>query len=205
MRIPFVGPSATGYSTNINSQRSINFFKAVDDNEAKVESALYGTPGLVLFAQVWEKSAFSAIRAMATMEGLLYIISGNKAFVYDPDTDTVTAFDGQIGTASGNVYLAANLREDGSQLMITDGSKKAYYIQHCIAKAAAGTLTVTADLKGRSKGTLTVIDTPLERCTFTVGSQTFTFVTQATYDAIEKVLAATKQWCIDNGVEWEEG
>ena len=204
MRIPFIGPSATGYSTNINSQKCINFFKAVDDNDAKVQSALYGTPGLVLFAQVWEKSSFSAIRAMATMEGLLYLISGSKAYVYDPDTDIVTTFDGEIGTASGNVYLAANLREDGSQLMICDGSKKAYYIQHCIAKAATGTLSVDAYLQGRAKGVITVDSAPLEGSTFVVGSQTFKFVTQETYDAVEQLLISTKAYCAANGIQYTE-
>ena len=200
MRIPFIGPSATGYSTNINAQRTINFFKAVDDKDPKVEAALYGTPGLVLYSQVSDQSTYSAIRALYVMEGLLYIISGKKAYVYDKSTQQITAITGELGTAKGNIYLAANLREDGSQIMVVDGSEKGRYIQKKIDRKASGTLTVNARLTGRSKGVMTINSTPLENQTFKVGAQTFKFVTQATNDAVAKAISVVQEYAATNNI-----
>jgi len=49
--IPFIGGSYSGRTTDINSQRSINQYPYIDQQEGKTVLSMVGTPGLVEYGQ----------------------------------------------------------------------------------------------------------------------------------------------------------
>ena len=52
MEIPFVNGAYTGFSLNVNSQRCVNLYPESDATRPKNSLVLYGTPGLVEFADI---------------------------------------------------------------------------------------------------------------------------------------------------------
>ncbi len=133
VKVPFVGGSYSGRSTNINSQRAVNLFVAIDKDDAKEVIALYGTPGLKPFCALEAQGADTCIRGLHEMGSLLYAIIGNR--VYSVTSAGVAILLGTISTSTGNVFMADN----GTQMIIVDGSATGYYVQ-------AGVLAAIADL-----------------------------------------------------------
>lgn len=133
VKVPFVGGSYSGRSANINSQRTVNLFVAIDKDDAKEAISLYGTPGLKPFCTLEAQGADTCSRGSHEMGSLLYAIIGNR--VYSVTSAGVGTLLGTISTSSGNVFMADN----GTQMIIVDGSATGYYVQ-------AGVLAAITDL-----------------------------------------------------------
>lgn len=130
MQIPFVGGAYTGWSKNINSQTCINLFPVVDQQDAKQVIALYGTPGLELFATP-ESGSGLCIRGIWECKGDLYVVLNTR--VYKVTSAGVCSLLGTITTSSGNVSMADN----GTQVLIADGTTSGYIITVATATMAA--------------------------------------------------------------------
>jgi hypothetical protein len=176
-KIPFILGSNTGRSTNVNCQKTVNLFPAIDPNQAKAEVSLYGTPGFGLFSSLITEGTYTAVRAMHIATGpsgvsYLYVICGNKVY-YVTSAGVRTAITGNIDTSVGPVYMSSNMRDNdplGSEIMIVDGSEFSYYIYN-------NTLIKMTYVEGAyATGTITVSGTPIVDETFVVGTQTFKFV-----------------------------
>ena len=121
MQIPFVGGAYTGRSTNVNAQTCINLFPEINQQEAKVVLALFGTPGLELFSTL-SLDIGICVRALYECKGSLYAVL--NATVYKiTSTGAVTSL-GTITTSTGFVSIADN----GTEILIVDGTTSGYII-----------------------------------------------------------------------------
>jgi hypothetical protein len=142
MKIALVGPTDQHRSLPFDAQRTINLFPVLD-RQGKEVSALYGTPGLTLFATAGTgpiRGTFTAAngRAFAVSAGNLYEISSAGA----------ASLLGTLTTSSGIV----SIDENGLQLAICDGTYVYIftYATNVFAKVTDGDLPTA--------GTLTFID-----------------------------------------------
>lgn len=111
-RIGLVGPSYEMKSLPLDAQRTINLFPVMDQM-GKEATALYGTPGLIQFANLGNgpgRKCFSG----ADRRG--FIVSGSG--VYELFADGSKTLRGSLDQSSGNVSIA----ETTSQLGICDGT-----------------------------------------------------------------------------------
>lgn len=142
MIIPFAGNSATGRSTNINAQRTVNCFPAIDPDEAKEKLTMYGTPGLKLITQLEGENSDTCIRRMHVMKNKLYVVVGYVApRVYEIDTDYVVSLLGTIGNSVKPVFMSDN----GRQLLIVNGTSTGYYVEYGVLTTVATADFPTAD------------------------------------------------------------
>lgn len=111
MKIPFVGGSSEARSPNASIQRTVNCFLEYDQSNPRVPVALYGTPGLILRAQLGSGPVRGGIR----MGSVSYWVSGNSVYQV---TSNNAVLCGTIATSSGQVGVATN----GTQVLIVDGS-----------------------------------------------------------------------------------
>ena len=119
---PFLGGSYTGRSSDLNAQRTINYYLELDNKEGKSPKALIGTPGLVGFAN---SNRVATVRKMHVFGDSLYAVIGSK--VFKSTTGGVLTSLGTLGSSSGNIWMADN-GVTGNQLMIVDGSDNKGYI-----------------------------------------------------------------------------
>lgn len=111
MKLNLVGGSYQMRSRPFDSQRAVNLF-AVADQQGAEPSALYGTPGLSLFAT----AGSGPIRGeYAAANGRAFAVSGNT--LYEITSAGISTSRGTLNTSSGAVTIADN----GFQLMIVDG------------------------------------------------------------------------------------
>lgn len=110
-RIPFVGPSYTALSVNVDAQQTLNCFIELDNASPRAPSALYGTPGTVL------KATLPAIpvRGVVAEGGFTWWVA--SGYVYRVDSSYNIVLLGIIGTRSGEVGMVSN----GTQILIVDG------------------------------------------------------------------------------------
>ncbi len=112
MKIGLVGGSYQDFSLPFNAERSVNLYP-VFDKQGKEVSALYSTPGLLLFGTAgigYCRGAFAA------SNGRGFFVSG--ANLYEIDNSGTTTNRGTLLQNSGNVTIA----ENGLQLAICDGA-----------------------------------------------------------------------------------
>lgn len=112
MKINLVGSSYQQRSLPFNAQRMVNLFPVIDKDGADV-AALYGTPGLQLFAT----AGSGPIRGCLTAANRAFVVSGSSLF--ELSSTGVSSNRGALGTSSGTVTMADN----GFQLAICDGDK----------------------------------------------------------------------------------
>jgi hypothetical protein len=137
--LDFVGGAYLDYSPNVNAQECMNFYPVLDQQEGKM--ALYPTPGLKSHATIL---AANPIRGLHKMGTDLYIAVGAK--LYKRTSGGSNSELGSLDTSSGVVYFADN----GSKLMLTDGTEGYTYISAAFAKIA--------DADFPTPGTLTFMD-----------------------------------------------
>ena len=119
MSIPFVGGAYEGRTKSINAQQSINLFLVIDEDDGKVPTAMYGTPGLTTFS---EPATTAIVRRMLVMGDYLYAVVG--AVVYKiTSTGSATSL-GSITTSTGHVSMAGN----GTQILVVDGTANGHII-----------------------------------------------------------------------------
>ena len=109
--IPFVGPSYTGRSTNVNAQECINLYPEIDNTEAKNVIALYGTPGLQLFSAL---ETTGKIRGLLAVNSTLYAVCANTLYEIDSDGNKTSR-----GTIDGSNDVS--MVHNGLELFISTG------------------------------------------------------------------------------------
>lgn len=114
-----------------SAQRLLNLYPEQAPDQSV---ALYGTPGLSLYAEVGS----GPIRGMIAEAGCLYIVSYNRVYKLSvPSPGTVaTTLLGSITSTSGMVSLASN----GTQIHLADGTADGYTIN-----VASNTLSIITD------------------------------------------------------------
>jgi hypothetical protein len=113
MKIGLVGGSYQQRSLPFNAQRTVNLFPIKDDGGKEV-SALYGTAGKRLFANI----GLGPIRQEFTSaNGRFFAVSGSK--LYEVDSLGASSELGSFDSSDGIVTMA----ENNTQLAICDGSK----------------------------------------------------------------------------------
>lgn len=131
MQIPFVGGSYTARSSNLNAQSCINLFPVVDNQDAKTVLAMYGTPGLILLANL-EVGVNLCVRAVYATSTMLYAVVNSN--VYSVTLTGISTLLGSLTTSTGFVDTA----ENGLQLLIVDGTNQGGLITF-----STGLLTLT--------------------------------------------------------------
>lgn len=142
MKIGLVGGSNQERSLPLDAERTINLYP-VFDKSGKEVSALYGTPGLSLFATAGEgpiRGEFSAANGRA------FVIS--SSFFYEISSAGIETLLGSLDSSSGIV----SIEENGFQLAICDGTK-VYVFTY-----ATNVFVKVTDADLPSAGTLTFID-----------------------------------------------
>lgn len=142
MKIGLVGGTNQQRSLPFDSQRTINLYPVLDQ-QGKEVSALYGTPGLTLFA-----TAGSGVGrgGFAAANGRSFVITGSE--LYELTSAGVTTLLGTLLTSSGNV----SIDENGLQLGICDGTY-VYTFTY-----ATNTFARVTDVDLPTAGTITFID-----------------------------------------------
>lgn len=129
VKIPFVGPSYTARSINVDAQRSLNCFVEMDNQSPRAPLALYGTPGLRKVATL----PTGPVRGCLTEGGFAWVVAGNTLYRVSSSYAVTTV--GSLVTASGPVGMASN----GNEILIVDGS-----LGYLVTVAGA-TMTTIAD------------------------------------------------------------
>ncbi len=117
MKIDIVGQSYTQSSLPFDAQRTINLYPVLDP-KGKQPSALYGTPGCVLFSTLGVgpcRGGFSAAN------GRVFGVSG--ANFYELLSDGTSILRGTLLGSQGNITMA----ENGIQLAVCDGQRLYIY------------------------------------------------------------------------------
>lgn len=113
-KIGLVGGSYRERSIPFDAQRTINLYPVQDQLGGAEVSALYGTPGLSLFAS----SGSAATRGcLAAANGRAFIVSGS--ILYELSSNGTATNRGSLNTSSGIVTIT----ENGTQLAICDQDK----------------------------------------------------------------------------------
>lgn len=142
MKIGLVGGTNQERSLPLDSQRTINLYPVLDQ-QGKEPSALYGTPGLTLFATA---GAGPVRGEFAAANGRSFAVSG--AGLYELTSAGASTLVGTLTTSSGIV----SIDENGLQLGICDGT----YV-YTFTYATNVFFKVT-DVDLPTAGTLTFID-----------------------------------------------
>jgi len=112
LNIPFVGPAYEVKSKKLNAQRCINLYLETGGYEGKSNIALFGTPGLELFATL----GGSAIRGEHHVPSRnLFAVSGDT--FYEIDRGGTVTERGTLNSSSSRISMDDN----GTQIMIVDG------------------------------------------------------------------------------------
>jgi hypothetical protein len=114
MRFPFIGPTYASMSYSADCQQTINLYpELVESGNGINNVALYGTPGLSLFATVGP----GPIRALWSGENRMFCVSGDS--FYEVFGDGTSQFRGNVG----NDGLPAQIVSNGNQLMIVSAGQ----------------------------------------------------------------------------------
>lgn len=112
MRIPFLGGSGRLRSVSVNAARTVNFYTEVSP-DSKSPVAMYGTPGLVRFAETTAGEGRGLYSAM----GRLFAVVGDT--LYEVASDGTPTNRGTLESATGAVSIADN----GLHVVVVDGTK----------------------------------------------------------------------------------
>lgn len=119
MQIPFCGPTYLGRSTNIDSERCVNFFPEIAAiGTEKTPIALVGTPGTKTFCELPSGEP----RCLYNQNGKLISVVGNNLYHIN-SFGTPSVWLGRLEDSSGEIYVADNGVSDtgtygGNQIMM---------------------------------------------------------------------------------------
>jgi hypothetical protein len=105
------GVSQYGKSLNVTAQNRLNCYLEVQPGDDRARVAIYGTPGLDLFASFGD----TPVRGIYQRTDFIYAV--HRGTFYEVNNAAVKTAKGTIGTTSGRVYMWDN----GTQLFVTDG------------------------------------------------------------------------------------
>ena len=128
MKIPFIGSAYSAASTNLGSQRCLNWFPEVAP-EGKEPIALMPRPGMTSWC---DTGAPGVVRGGLVIDDVSYVVVGAEFYTIDPD-GTAT-LRGTLLTTTERVGIAAT----ATQVMIVDG---VYGYLYTIATAAYAQIT----------------------------------------------------------------
>jgi hypothetical protein len=119
----FVGPSYRSQSRIASDDRCVNFYpEKIESPGAKVQWALYPTPGLLMFAE----GMTGPIRALYTNNGRVFVIGGSN--LYELSVNGIVTLRGTgINDLDGSPATICSNGDGGHQLFITSGSKGYLY------------------------------------------------------------------------------
>lgn len=117
---PFVGASYTARSKNFDNQRCVNLFPVIQESgTSKSVAALYGTPGL----RLWAALGVGAVRGMLRFNPLIGLIVVKDTVYKVTPNGTYTAI-GSVLAGTGQVSMASN----GTMVMLVTGGADGYFI-----------------------------------------------------------------------------
>jgi len=116
MLVPLLGGEVRSRSEDLNPQRCINLYPAVDKSGGRSKVALFGTPGTKLFSAL---VGSGKVRGMNVMGNSLFAVCGTK--LYEVDTAGVSTDRGTIA-GTENVSIANN----GTEVAISNQEGKLY-------------------------------------------------------------------------------
>jgi Phage stabilisation protein len=118
VQIPLLGLGLQGRSPNVSAQRRLNLYLEIHaEGRDKTEISAHGTPGLQAFYDFGE----TPIRGMHGVGDYLYVV--HRFSLYRVNNAAVAESMGTLSTSTGAVGFADN----GTQVMITDGTKGYIY------------------------------------------------------------------------------
>lgn len=110
MQIPFVGPSYTARSSNLNAQRTLNWYPETSP-DGKSQIALLPRPGMTSYVDI----SANPVRGGIRFNDMAYVVVGGS--FYEVALGVAT-FKGLLNTTSGRVSMVAG----GAEILIVDGS-----------------------------------------------------------------------------------
>ena len=111
MIIPFATNSYKSKSLPLSAQRCVNAYAESEPADAKTQIAVFGVPGLTLFATC----GTGPVRGFHVMAGMLFVVSGPNLYSVS-SLGVATALGGAVG-GTGFVCMSDN----GTQVLITNG------------------------------------------------------------------------------------
>lgn len=139
--INLFGIGQYGKSYNVTAQERLNCYLEVQPGDDRSKVAVYSTPALDLFTSFGD----TPIRGIYQHGDFLYLV--HRGTFYEVNNAGVQTARGTLLTTTGRVYMADN----GSQLMITDGTLTGGYIY----AYATTTFTQITDVDYPGAGTVT--------------------------------------------------
>jgi hypothetical protein len=107
----FAVESAESRALPLSAQRLINCFVEKQEAQSKSPIPLFGAPGMDVFA----KCGTGPVRGMWSMNGLVYVVSGQSLYSVDQNAFVVNLGSGIGGTAP------VSMSDNGTQLCIVNG------------------------------------------------------------------------------------
>jgi hypothetical protein len=150
MKVDLFGTGTQSASPAITAQQRINCFVELRREGEKTRYAIIGRPGMTSFVSTLGANptrGMWAVNSLATP--LLFVVQG--ATLYSIDNAGSSAIIGTIGTSAGDVSLT----DDGTYLVLVDGSKGYYYNMI----APAGLVAIVSGNFTASPSTVTWQDT----------------------------------------------
>jgi hypothetical protein len=138
------GSGMFGKSANVTSESRVNAYIEIQPGDDRAKIAIYATPGLELFLSFGD----TPVRGLYPKGDYLYAV--HRGTFWEINNAGTATNRGSIGTTSGRVYMADN----GSQLMLTDGTTTGGYIYDFSTLA----FTQIADIDYPGAGTVTWMD-----------------------------------------------
>jgi hypothetical protein len=152
-QIPILGFGVQSGFPSITAQSRINFYLENVGDPEKTQIVAYGTPGLVLFADMGD----TPIRGVLSYADFYYFV--HRGTFYKINNAGITTSLGMIGTSSGRAFLAHN----GFQILIVDGTSTGYIYQIVADKTCtitnAAPAVITCNAHGYVEGNAIVFST----------------------------------------------
>jgi len=126
VKIPFVGPTYSAISPNIDCQRSVNWYPEVSPISTKAMVSMIGAPGTSLFCN----TGVNTVRGMRSFNGKMFVVVGNHLYTVS-DLGVMSGSIGTLNTNVGRVVMSDNGTSasglGGDQLIIVDGLRGYIY------------------------------------------------------------------------------
>lgn len=110
--IPLFGSATASKSLTVTSQRRLNVYYEIRQDQDQTKIAIYGTPGTEIFVNVGS----TPVRGSYVFGTLLYIVQAGR--LYSINNSGTIINRGTLNTTSGTVSMSDN----GTQLLIVDGT-----------------------------------------------------------------------------------
>ncbi len=104
----FIGAAYEARSVNLNAQKCQNLYPVIDAQGGKNIIALFGSPGLKLWA---DPSYSHEVRCIYANENYLYAVIGERIYRFDT-LGAAVQMTGTISTSTGSAFMAENFDDE---------------------------------------------------------------------------------------------